>query len=135
MNNSIEMHDSVCLSIEADDSGRGSVLLDAYVHRTEGDPGRSDGEGGTQRIRMRLGSLMVRGVVGELPADIYHGSLTVGELTLNNMIPFPATHVGPILLHMMLSDDARIVEVLGRNVSIEAEDEFQFVETCNFSKK
>jgi hypothetical protein len=35
----------------------------------------------------------------------------------------------------MLSDDARIVEVLGRNVSIEAEDEFQFVETCNFSKK
>jgi hypothetical protein len=43
MNVAIEMHDSECLNVETDEIGQGFVLLDAYVHRTEGEPGVSSG--------------------------------------------------------------------------------------------
>jgi hypothetical protein len=38
MNAVIEMHDSECLAIELDENEGGYVLLDAYVHRGDGDP-------------------------------------------------------------------------------------------------
>jgi hypothetical protein len=48
MNAVIEMHDSECIAIELDDKGGGLVLLDAYVHRSEGEPLVSPHEGGYQ---------------------------------------------------------------------------------------
>ena len=38
MNAVIEMHDSECIAIEFDKNGGGFILLDAYVHRGDGDP-------------------------------------------------------------------------------------------------
>lgn len=38
MNAVIEMHDSEFVAIEFDEKGGGFVLLDAYVHRGDGDP-------------------------------------------------------------------------------------------------
>jgi hypothetical protein len=129
------MHDSECLSVEVDETGLGSVMLNAYVHRTEGEPGSSAGEGGIQRIRMRINEMTVEGELGELPAGIYEGSLTAGTLALDNMNPFPAAHTGQVRLYMMLSEDARTVEFFGQDVSIEPEGEFQFVETVDFSRR
>ena len=80
MNEAIEMHDSECLAVAVDEEGRGSVLPDAYVHRTAGEPGVSPGEGGVQRIRMKMDAMTVEGDVGVLPAYVYEGSLTVGNL-------------------------------------------------------
>ena len=57
------MHDTECLAVEVDDQGCGSVLLDAYVHRTVGKPGISPGEG-VQRIRMKSGAMTIKGEVG-----------------------------------------------------------------------
>lgn len=128
MNVSIEMHDSECLSVDIAETGTGFVLLDAYVHRTDGEPGVSPGEGGVQRIRMRFEGMTVQGQIGELPAGIYEGSLTVGASFQDNMVPFPATYPGPVRLYMMLSEDARTVEVIGQGVSIATEGEFHFVE-------
>ena len=85
MNQAIEMHDSECLAVEVDEEGRGSVLLDAYVHRTADEPGVSLGEGGVQRIRMKIDALTVEGDVGVLPASIYIGSLTVGNSVQYNI--------------------------------------------------
>jgi hypothetical protein len=133
MNQAIELHDSECLAVEVDKEGWGSVLLDAYVHRTSGEPGVSPGEGGVQRIRIKISAMTIQGDVGMLPAYVYEGSLTVGSSVQNNMVPFPASYPGTAVLSMMLSDDARIIVVSGGKVSIEAEGEFRFVETVDFT--
>src|SRR5882757_2425048 len=78
MNQAIAMHDSECRAVEVGEEGRGSVLLDAYVHRTAGEPGVSPGEGGVQRIRIKIDAMTVEGDVGTLPSYVYEGSLTVG---------------------------------------------------------
>jgi hypothetical protein len=133
LNQSIELHDTECLAVEVDDQGHGYVLLDAYVHRTVGEPGISPGEGGVQRIRMKFGAMTIKGEVGPLPAYIYEGSLTVGSTVQDNMVPFPASSSETASLSMMLSDDARIVAVSGVSISIEAESNFRFVESVDFT--
>ena len=133
LNQAIELHDTECLAVEVDDQGCGSVLLDAYVHRTEGQPGISPGEGGVQRIRVKFGAMTIKGEVGPLPSYVYEGSLTVWSTVQDNMVPFPASSSEAATLSMMLSDDARIVVVSGVTISIEAESDFRFVETVDFT--
>jgi len=133
VNQAIELHDTECLAVEVDDRGLGSVLLDAYVHRTVGEPGISPGEGGVQRIRMRFSAMAIKGDVGLLPAYVYEGSLTVGSTVQNNMVRFPASSSETAALSMMLSDDARIVVVSGSTISIETESNFRFVEPVDFT--
>ena len=128
MKTAIEMHDSECLAVEQNASGQGFVLLEAYVHRSEGEPGWSAGEGGTQRIRVLIEDMVVEGELGELPAYIYEGSLTVGGSTQDNMVPFPSAYTDIVRLSMMLSENARVVIVSGSGVSIQPEGEFTFVE-------
>lgn len=128
MNVAVEMHDSECLAVERDDPGSGFVLLDAYVHRTEGIPGVDPGEGGSQRIRIRIEAMTVEGEIGQLPADIYEGSLTIGSVIQENMIPFPATYSDPVRLTLMLSIDARVIVLSGTGLAIESEGEFQYIE-------
>jgi hypothetical protein len=135
LNQVIELHDTECLAVEVDDQGCGSVLLDAYVHRTDGEPGISPGEGGVQRIRMKFDAMSTKGEVGPLPAYVYKGSLTVESAVHDNMVPFPASSSETAALTMMLSDDARIVVVSGLTISIEAESDFRFVETVDFTDR
>jgi hypothetical protein len=133
LNQAIELHDTECLAVEIEDQGCGSVLLDAYVHRSVGEPGISPGEGGVQRIRMKFDAMTIKGEVGPLPSYIYEGSLTVGSTVQDNMVPFPASSSETAALSMMLSDDARIVVVKGITISIEAEGDFRFVEPVDFT--
>jgi len=127
MNAAIEMHDSECLAVEIGESGDGSVLFNACVHRTDGQPGVSPGEGGVQRIRMKIEGMTIQGDMGGLPAYIYEGSLAIGA-SVQGMIPIPAVYSDTVRLSMTLSDDARVVTVLGSRISIESEGEFRYVE-------
>jgi hypothetical protein len=133
MNSAIELHDSECLAVGVDELGQGFVLLDAYVHRTEGEPGVAPGEGGEQRLRIKVRAMTVEGDVGDLPAYIYEGSLTVEAVVQDNMVPFPAVYSGPVRLSLMLSDDARVVTIAGAGISIEPEGEFRFIEPVDFA--
>ena len=133
MNSAIELHDSECMAVQTDIQGRGFVLLDAYVHRSDGEPGVARGEGGVQRIRLKVDAMTVNGDVGNLPADIYEGSLTVGKSSQNNIVPFPASYSEPVLLRLMIGDDARIITISGVALSIESEGDFKFVEQVDFS--
>jgi len=133
MNTSIELHDSECLAVEIGNQSEGFVLLDAYVHRTDGEPGVSSGEGGIQRIRLKVKAMGVDGELGDLPACIYEGSIAIGNSVQDNMIPFPATYSEAIRITLMLADDARVIVVYGVGLSINAESEFRFVEPFNFS--
>lgn len=133
LNQAIELHDTECLAVEVDDQGLGSVLLDAYVHRTAGEPGISPGEGGVQRIRMKFEKMTIKGEVAPLPAYVYRGSLTIGGTVQNNMVPFPVAYSEAAALSLMLFEDARTVVISGVTVSIEAESDFRFVEQVDFT--
>jgi len=133
MNIAIELHDSECLAVESGEGGQGFVLLEAYVHRSEGEPGESPGAGGVQRMRFKVDAMVVDGEVGDLPASIYEGSLAIGTSVQNNMLLFPAAYSDNVRLRLMLSEDARVIVVSGTGVSIEPEGEFRFVETVDFS--
>lgn len=135
INIAIELHDSEVLAVDVDGEGRGSVLLDAYVHRTESEPGVAPGEGGVQRVRINLETMKIDGEVGDLPAYIYEGSITIGSSIQDNLIPFPASYSESARLSMMLSEDARVVVVSGSQLSIEPEGEFRFVERVDFSHR
>jgi hypothetical protein len=128
MNTAVEMHDSEILSIDREETGQGSVLLDAYAHRTNGEPGVDPGEGGVQRIRIRVEEMAVEGEVGNLPAYILEGSVKFEQTIQDNIVPFPAAYFGRVRMSMILSPDARVVVVAGTGISFEAEGEFRFVE-------
>jgi hypothetical protein len=129
VNVAIEMHDSTCLAVKFDKEGRGSVVLDAYVHRTEGEPGVAPGECGLQQIRFLVDAMIVDGEVEDLPAWSYEGSLTIGRSIQNNMVPFPAKYSYAVQLSLMLGGDARTVVISGTGLSIESEGPFRFVES------
>ena len=131
MNSAIELHDSECLAVEAGREGTGSVLLDAYVHRSEGRPGCEAGEGGIQRVRMIFENMKVDGLIGDLPAYIYEGSLTTGDAVLDNMIERPGSFPGEASFKVMLSEDARILTVSGTKMTLVVETEFRYVERFN----
>jgi hypothetical protein len=133
MNSAIELHDSECVSIEHDSRGNGAVILKAYVHRHEGEFGDTPHEGGEQLVRITIDSITVTGETGALPSTIWEGSLTVGEAILNNLIPFPAEHKGPITLSLTLFDNARQVEITGRSIAIVPESVFRFIERVDFT--
>ena len=131
MKSAIEFHDSECLAVQKYDRGNGAVILDAYVHRTDGEPGVSPGEGGTQRTRLSFESMTIYGEIGPLPEFIYGGSLTSGGSRINKVVPLPSDFPGEVSLNLELLYDMRSVTIAGQNLSIRAEKEFSFVENFN----
>ena len=134
MKTAIELHDSECLEIRFDSDGNGVIVLDAYVHRTDGTPGISPGEGGVQRLHMSMTMMTMTGEVGTLPATIYEGSLVLDGFDHDNIVPLPLQAAGNATLRLMLADDARRIHVSGRDISVEAVGEFRFVENVDFSQ-
>lgn len=128
MNDAFEFHDSHCLSIETDGAGKAVVVLDAYVHR---DPAAWPHEGGYQRVRITMHAKRFSGNIGELPTDIYEGSLIAAELP-SDMIPLPSQTQNDFILSLMLSNDARVIEIAGRGVMITPEGPFRFLEVVPF---
>ena len=118
MKTAIELHDSECLEIRFDSDGNGVIVLDAYVHRTDGTPGISPGEGGVQRVHMSMAMMTMTGEVGTLPATIYEGSLVLDGFDHDNIVPLPLQAAGNATLRLMLADDARRIHVSGRDISV-----------------
>ena len=135
MKSAIELHDSECLEIKLSADGRGVLVLDAYIHRTDGEPGVSPGDGGVQRVHISMEMMTTTGEVGSLPATIYEGSLALENSYHDNMVPLPLQAVGGSTLSLMLADDARMIHVSGKDVSVKPRGEFRFVEHVDFSHR
>jgi hypothetical protein len=73
------------------------------------------------------------GEIGSLPTGIYEGSLTLDNSNHRNMVPLPLQAAGNSTLTLMLGDDARLIHISGKNVFIEPEGEFRFVEHVDFT--
>jgi hypothetical protein len=132
MNSAVEFHDSDCLEIISDSDGNSVVILDAYVHRSEGEPGSTPGDGGMQRIHITMGTATRSGEIGTLPATIYKGSLIVGSSSLG-LVPLPFRSSETCDLNLEFLDDASMVRITGNSISIKWEGEFRFVEKVDSS--
>ena len=74
MINEIELHDSELLSVDAK---TGTVLIDAYIHRSGADIRQ---EGGYQKILFTFKNLQVESNSVELSGDIYDWSIASDSL-------------------------------------------------------
>jgi hypothetical protein len=119
MRSAIELHDSTVLRVN--NEGNDVVIdLDAYLHRSEGEPGRDPGTGWTQLARFRLSEGHVRCDPGDIGSfEILHGSLRVGEELFGNVLPVPLAREARVevaLEGFVLDGDAE-----GQDVSLRAD--------------
>jgi len=90
----IELHDSkVTAIVAAGLSAR--VVVQAYLHRSEGEPGTSPGSGWIQEAELRLEDAQVRHPAP--PAlDVLDGFVEVAGRRYANLVPLPFDVVGPV---------------------------------------
>jgi hypothetical protein len=126
---SIEIHDSVLEKLTYSAS---EVLLhfsSAYIHQSEGVPGRDAGTGWVQQAVLRIGSPVVSGVFSVFPVKLSDGRLIIGELVADNIIPLPLRHEGAIRLTLETFRAVKeIVTFEGRGAEIELRGEPKYVE-------
>jgi hypothetical protein len=96
MNQSIEIHDSTLVEL----TWHGSDLLlafdPAYVHRSEGTPAVDSGTGWIETAHLKILYAQLHDVMPCFPLALSHGSVRHGGGTLDNFIPVPFRHFGPI---------------------------------------
>lgn len=132
MNYAIELHDSECLAFELDSNGDVLLTLDAYIHRSDGVPCNTPGEGGNQRVCFLFESAIVSRRFGGLPAIIRNGALILGESSLD-LIPLPFEMHGSCNLMLEFLDDAQSIYISGKSVRVVPDGEFRFVESVDFT--
>jgi hypothetical protein len=127
MNSGLELHDSVVMSY-SQGTGIICLVLDANIHQSAGRPGVDSGNGYTQQIVLDFDDGVIQGEVGNLPTDILHGELQVGDLLFRNMFELPFTGLGDAKLTVFLSPDYRKVTISGSAISVKLIDEPMYVE-------
>jgi len=92
VNQAVELHDSRVTRTMW--SGPDLVVsLSVYVHRSEGRPDRDGGTGWTQDAELRVGTAKLLQTPRE-PLWILDGSIKVGDLVFENLLPIPFDHRG-----------------------------------------
>lgn len=113
-NRAIELHDSTLAATRW--NGPDLVLsIDAYLHVSEGDPGRDAGTGWIQQAELRLGAATLV-TAPTATAWILDGQIRVREGTFDNMLPLPFSHEGPV--EIRLEGAEGIFHATGADVSV-----------------
>ena len=109
MNRSIELHDSELYAVMQVGT-QVIVILSAYLHQSEGEPGRDKGIGGWQSVALvfKDGASDISGEPLDLPLDIWSGKIERNGQLEENMIPLPFSGEGEIILRLHLEGDYRV---------------------------
>jgi len=83
--------------------------MPAYVHRSEGLPGRDTGSGWSANVNIRFGNGTAQPETVILPAAITDGTLSLGDQTLENEIPLPCR----------VDEHARMILILASGEQVE----------------
>jgi hypothetical protein len=126
-NRSIEIHDSILERISFCGSEAQVCFELAYIHQSEGLPGRDAGQVWTQTAVLRIGDATVSGVFSQLPARLSDGSAVLGANSLDNTIPVPLHHEGKFKLRLQ-SDESEVVTVSGIGARLELLGEAKYLE-------
>ncbi len=133
MDSAMEWHDSEIISIDAHSGAESAILLDAYVYRRVETAGATQVEGGNQRVRIGILSMLFVEQLPDLPIEIYAGALVLGGIPCNNLVPLPLRFNGEVTLTIDRRDDGQQLLFSGTAMSIETDGEFRFVEVVPFN--
>ena len=133
-NRAIEFHDSTLDSIIA--AERGGVILhfsSAYIHESQGEPGRDAGSGWVQEARIHVLGAAVAGELLELPCDLRDGKLQVnGELF--QLLPIPFDRHGSIQFDLECMPMGSKIRITGAGLRLEMIGVATYVEEVNFAR-
>jgi hypothetical protein len=108
MNTVIELHDSCVAGVT---SSEGSVIVQirpAYLHRSEGRPGFDPGSGWVQDLDLIVSDAVLESSFTEMPRELVHGTLSVGNEVFDNLIPFPLDVQGALRFCAIGLDEERL---------------------------
>jgi len=126
MNSAIEIHDSMLTSKNA----RGNLLevcLVAYIHKSEGTPGRDAGTGWRQEAALTFANGTLEGKIAEYPAHLSDGTLVIDGESLKNQIPIPLSRRGNTELMLEIINNDPVV-IRGSEVHLELRGAATYVE-------
>ena len=117
MNESIELHDSELAGISRKGSEVIVSLSPACVHHSDGRPGTDSGSVWLQRAVIAVGDAAPCSVPASLPATVSTGSLRIGPLLHDNVIP--VGHAADELIELSLFlNSGETLNVRGQRVDI-----------------
>jgi hypothetical protein len=126
MNAAIEFHDSDVTAIElAGDSV--VVRLLAYVHRSDGIPGKDAGTGWTQAVEMVFAGGVVEDQPTSLPCGLYDGQVS-GGAELDGMVSLPTSIKSTVRFEALTSCSEQLT-VRGTGLEVVPVAEGKFIET------
>jgi hypothetical protein len=104
----IEFHDSTVLSITIGPSNV-KLLLSAYVHRSEGEPGIDPTTGWSQEAKLEFVCATIEGKVPVLPLRLADGCVTVGGRSMADLLFAPSSYEGQIAVKLTFEDSSEVV--------------------------
>jgi hypothetical protein len=128
-NRAIEVHDSVLAAVSFSQGEAQLHLSSAYIHQSEGIPGRDAGSGWVQKAVLRIHDARVEGAFSEFPVDLSTGQIRMGKNTLDNEIPVPLRHKGAFELRLQAMWQGQVtVSFTGSGAELELLGEPEYVE-------
>jgi len=124
MKTEIELHDSELLRVDVE---AGTLLIDAYIHRSGTEIRR---EGGYQHTIFKFGKLRIETKSVELSGDIYDWTILADGLAPNDLIPLPFETPSPVAIKIGFGNDNDYCEAtfLGDGLIVEEAGPYRFVE-------
>ena len=96
----IEIHDSIVEKIVITNDEANLHFSSAYIHQSDGIPGRDVGTGWVQRAVLRIARPRISGAFSEFPVRLSGGRIMIGENSADNEIPVPLRHEGDFELRL-----------------------------------
>jgi hypothetical protein len=131
MNQMIELHDSN-IAVSWFDYGSAIIIFShAYIHRSEGEPGKDSGTGWSQRAELVIGEAVEIKLPPAWPCKIYDGFWELNGVVHENEIPLPFVGEGKVRLKLDIADgddNFMSVEFVGKDAQLTLLGEARYVE-------
>ena len=117
MRSGLELHDSRVSQIDVVDGVATVHFSHAYIHKSQGTPGKGRGTGWSQEAQLVLAGVGAPGTMPSLPNTISEGYLEVGGIR-HEIIPLPFRRKVGARLYLVFADGSDI-EIVGERPFIE----------------
>jgi hypothetical protein len=125
-NKIIELHDSKVQEIRIEKKDLVLIFNEAYIHQSEGRPGRDKGTGWIQKIELRFFKASLDGKVGGLPESISEGLFEIGNKQSDGIpIPFDSKECVRLTIVFQTNNE---VQIFGERMELKEVGQAEYVE-------
>ena len=104
-----------------------TLIVSAYIHRSQGTPGVSPGSGWSQGALLRFTRATVQNGFSTYPTELADGTLVTPDAVVENVVPVPASLRGPVRLELT-SATGEVMVVHAETVELTLVGEATYVE-------